>query len=303
MSAAINSVPVTRRPAFPIRCWRATRPTIAYWFQTEVHVYAFSIAANVLLSFYPMLILLLSVCKKALHWQAGADAVTFALNDYFPASFIQWMAEDKYTKSITSHGRLQLASVLLLLFTSNGIFMPMEIALNRVWGCRENRSFIRNQIVSYVLIFACGALLMLSATLTALNNQFVAGVNVPALAFASVFALHVAAVPITVLILFLIYWILPNRRVQARDVLPAAIIVGLILEGLKYLNLVLQPWTLRRLTAEYGYHFRYAVAVLFWGFVASMLILGGAEWTARHRNAAVIDSEKSPPAGDNHVRF
>src|SRR5581483_4642638 len=182
-------------------------------------------------------------------------------------------------------GRLQVASVLLLLFTSNGIFMPMEIALNRVWGCRANRSLVRNQLISYGLIFACGTLLMLSATLTALNNQFIATVNAPALAYASVVALHIAAVPISVLMLLLIYWILPNCRVAAREVLPAAIIVGLILEGLKYLNLVLQPWTLRRLTAEYGYHFRYAVAVLFWGFVASMLVLGGAEWTARRRGA------------------
>ena len=294
MSLALNSTEPATRPALWRRWWRGISPTLQYWFQTEVHVYAFSIAANVLLSFYPMLILMLSICRKALHWQAGADAVTFALNDYFPASFIQWMAEDKYTKSITSHGRLQVASVLLLLFTSNGIFMPMEIALNRVWGCRANRSLVRNQLISYGLIFACGTLLMLSATLTALNNQFIATLNAPALAYASVVLLHIAAVPISVLMLLLIYWILPNCRVEAREVLPAAIIVGLILEGLKYLNLVLQPWTLRRLTAEYGYHFRYAVAVLFWGFVASMLILGGAEWTARRRGAGASSDGERP---------
>ena len=33
--------------------------TFRYWMQTEVHVYAFSVAANVLLSFFPFLIVML----------------------------------------------------------------------------------------------------------------------------------------------------------------------------------------------------------------------------------------------------
>jgi hypothetical protein len=36
--------------------WAGLAPTFRYWMQTEVHVYAFSVAANVLLSFFPFLI-------------------------------------------------------------------------------------------------------------------------------------------------------------------------------------------------------------------------------------------------------
>jgi len=272
-------VPATKRPNFVVRAGRACVPTLHYWSQTEVHVYAFAIAANVLLSFYPMLILMLSVCRKLLHWNAGADAITFALNDYFPPDFIQWMALDKHTKSITSHGKLQLASVLLLLFTANGIFGPMEVALNRAWGCQTNRSLLKNQLVSYGLIFSCGILLMMSATLTAFGP--VGGSQVETFIATILFTL--AAVPTSILILFLIYWILPNCPVKAREALPVAIVVGLLLEGLKYLSLLARPWLQQKLLAEYGYHFRYAVAVVFWGFVASMLIVGGAEWSARRR--------------------
>jgi membrane protein len=35
--------------------------------KTEVHVYAFSIAANVVLSFFPFLIGMVSVCKNVFH--------------------------------------------------------------------------------------------------------------------------------------------------------------------------------------------------------------------------------------------
>ena len=38
--------------------------TLRYWMQTEVHVYAFSVAANVLLSFFPFLIIMLSLSRR-----------------------------------------------------------------------------------------------------------------------------------------------------------------------------------------------------------------------------------------------
>ena len=46
------------------RAFAALAPTFRYWMQTEVHVYAFSVAANVLLSFYPFLIVTMSVSRR-----------------------------------------------------------------------------------------------------------------------------------------------------------------------------------------------------------------------------------------------
>src|SRR5271157_5494133 len=37
------------------RVWRALSPTLRYWMETEVHVFSFSVSANVLLSFFPFL--------------------------------------------------------------------------------------------------------------------------------------------------------------------------------------------------------------------------------------------------------
>ena len=63
---------------------------------------------------------------------------------------------------------------------------------------------------------------------------------------------------------------------------PAAIIVGLILEGLKYVNLAITPYLQAKLEHEY-FIFRHSVAILLWSFIASMVVLAGAEWTARRR--------------------
>jgi uncharacterized BrkB/YihY/UPF0761 family membrane protein len=63
---------------------RACGPTLRYWMETEVHVYAFSIAANVLLSFFPFLIIIVSLCRYALQWPAAENAIYLALSDFYP---------------------------------------------------------------------------------------------------------------------------------------------------------------------------------------------------------------------------
>jgi uncharacterized BrkB/YihY/UPF0761 family membrane protein len=89
-----------------------------------------------------------------------------------------------------------------------------------------------------------------------------------------------AAVPMAVLVLFLVYYFLPNGRPPVNRVIAAAIGVGVLLEVLKYINKLVWPWFQRKLESEYRI-FQYSVALIFLGFLASMLVLAGAEWAAR----------------------
>jgi uncharacterized BrkB/YihY/UPF0761 family membrane protein len=246
--------------------------TFHYWMETEVHVFGFSIAANVLLSFFPFLIVMISLCHKVLGWKTAEGAINVAIRDYFPDQL------GLFISSGLPHKTLQLVSVLLLLFTANGVFEPLEVALNRAWGISKNRTFVRNQLVSLGLIFACGTLALISALLTGVNMRQLGGD--PFSRFMTVVFYKMAAVPMSILILFLIYWLLPNAKIAARSVLPPAIIVGLALELLKYVNLLTWPLWRRKLHAEYG-PFYYSVAILLSSFLAAMVILAGAEWAAQ----------------------
>jgi len=261
-----------------------------YWMLTEVHVYAFSISANILLSFFPFLIVMVSLCRYVFHWRAGTAAVYFAVSDFFPDQMGDFIGRN-LRATVESRGPVQVISIVLLLFTANGIFEPMEIALNRIWGCTGNRTYLRNQIVSLGLIFACGALAMISTMLTALNNRMLASAfasNEYMIGLWGHVAFKIAAVPISMLALFLIYWILPNCPVRARQIIPAAAAVGVLLEVFKYINLLTWPWFRVKLQHEYG-PFQYSVAALLWGFIAAMLILGGAEWASRRKGPVPND--------------
>lgn len=255
------------------------RPTVRYLSGTEVHVYALAISASVLLSFFPFLNVMLSFCRNFLHSRAAEDAIYLALNDYFPGELASFLK-----RNLAQQGRLQLTSMVLLLFTANGIFEPLEVALNRAWGEVKNRSYLKNQLVALGMIFLCGALALVSLMLTALNKQWIsAWGSLSALqGWLDLLMFKLAAVPISILGLFLVYWLLPNRKIPPARVAPAAIFVGLILEGLKYVNLAVTPFLQAKLEHEY-FIFRHSVAILLWSFIAALVVLAGAEWSARPR--------------------
>jgi uncharacterized BrkB/YihY/UPF0761 family membrane protein len=257
------------------------RPTATYLMQTEAHVYALAVAASTLLAFYPFLIVMLSFARDILHSQPVWDAIYLAIGDFFagePGAF--------FVRNLLPYmvPKLHLTSMLLLLFTANGIFEPLEVALNRAWGVHVNRSYLKNQLISLGLIFACGGLAMLSLVLTGLNGGWIAGAlgqHQKLAQWTAQLVFKLAAVPISMFALFLIYWILPNRVVEPSRVAPVSIVVGLALEGLKYINLMIWPLLSAKLKNEYGI-FQHSVTILLWSFVAAMIVLAGAHWTARH---------------------
>ena len=260
------------------------RPTLRYLSQTEVHVYALSIGASVLLSFFPFLIVMLTLVRDVLHLPGAERALTMAIRDYFPGDLGTFIARN-LTK--VHHGRFQIVSFVLLLFTANGIFEPLEVALNRAWGITRNRSYLMNQILSLGLIIFCGGLALGSVLLTAVNQNFLAsqyGLRVlPPWMSLTIFKL--GAFPVTILSLAITYWVLPNRKVPVRGILPVAVMVGSALELLKYGFLFAFPWLDRKFQNEYG-PFHYAVSIVVFAMITSLVVLAGAEWSARARDDA-----------------
>jgi uncharacterized BrkB/YihY/UPF0761 family membrane protein len=261
------------RPGFPRSILDAILHTLRYWSQTEVHALAFSVAANVLLGFFPFLIVSVSISRVFFSRQTTVAAIDFALRDYFPDALGQFLSSNLPQRPVTDW-----IAILLLLFSSNGIFEPLEVAFNKIWGIAQNRSYLRNQVVSLLLIFSCGGLALLSLGITELRVGSSSGLKIEL--WTSILFFKLAAIPLTSLILFLIYRFLPNGRPPLSRVIPAAIVTGLLLEALKYLNVLIWPWLDARIQREYGV-FRYSATILFLSFFASMVVLAGAEWAAR----------------------
>lgn len=256
------------------------RSTARYMLRTEVHTFAFSVAANSILSFFPFLLLLMTLIKYVFHSRVMYSVIENLLRDYIPTG--QDFVIRNLNALVTAHHRAQVFSLAMLLVTSTGIFLPLEVALNRVWRFRNNRSYLGNQLISLGLVFACGTLALLSVGLTAGNVAIVKsalhGYGAWYITLVDFITMKIFSILATIAIFFLVYWLLPNGKVPARGVLPAAVIMGLLSEALKYVYIFALPWL--NFAEVYG-PFAISVSLMFWAFLSGMLLLTGAHLSAR----------------------
>jgi membrane protein len=274
--------------------FRPFRPTARYLARTEVHVFGFSIAASVLLSLYPFLNVMASLAFYVFKWPAAVDAIRFTITEYFPGELGYILSS--YFKFPQ---KIEYVSIVLLLFTANGIFEPLEVALNRAWGVTKDRSYLKNQILSFLLILLCGGLALASFLLTAMNREFMAkhGIKGVAADWLLIVIFRLIAVTMTMLALFLTYWLLPNCHVPVRRIAPMAFVVGLALTGLQYTAVLLWTWIIAKMGHDYG-PFSHSASIILFSFLASMIVLAGAEWSARRPEqgeALPVEFEIVPP--------
>jgi len=253
--------------------------TVKYLMRTEVHTFAFSVAANAILSFFPFVVLMMTLIRRVFHSRVMSEVVMQLLRDDLPAG--QDFVIRNLNAMVNSRQRVQFASLIILLVTSSGIFLPLEVALNRVWRFEKNRSYLGNQVVSFGLAFACGALALLSIALTAGPVAFMEfllrGYGQGFVRVVGFLMMKLFAIAASIGIFFLIYWLLPNGKVPARAVLPAAIIMGLLSEALKYAYILALPGL--NFQEVYG-PFALSVSLMFWAFLSGLLLLAGANLSA-----------------------
>jgi membrane protein len=253
--------------------------TLKYLTRTEVHTFAFSVAANSILSFFPFVVLLMTVIRRVFHSRVMYDVVLQLLRDYLPAG--QDFVIRNLNAMVNARQRVQVASLIILLVTATGIFVPLEVALNRIWRFENNRSYLGNQVISLGLAFACGLLALLSIGLTAGPVSFMEfllrGYGTGVVRLVGFLMMKIFAIAASIAIFFLIYWLLPNGKVPARAVLPAAIIMGLLSEALKYAYILALPWL--NFQEVYG-PFALSVSMMFWAFLSGLLLLAGANLSA-----------------------
>src|SRR6185437_9224683 len=181
---------------------------------TEAHTYAYSVSANFLLASLPFLFLLLWIGHQLFPNLSTQHATLAQLLDAFLPAGQQRLVAD--ATRLASRHTVQVFSLLMLAISSSGVFLPLEVALNSIWGFPRNRSYIGNQVVSLLLVLACGlialvALLLGSLGVAAAQSVFPAAwtgfINALTLTSLTLFSL-----PAAILVFFIIYWKLPNGK-------------------------------------------------------------------------------------------
>ena len=272
--------------------WQQVKALAHYMAKTEVHTYAFSVAAQVVLSLFPFIVLLLTLCQRVFHSSKMADVVGEMMANFLPSN--QDFVVGSMRRLAFAHTQVKVISVVMLFITVTGVFLPLEVALNSVWGVTKNRNYLHNQVVSIGLALGVAMLAMASVAVSAAQRTvlgwiFLGHTDNLVFTFIGRVFLQVLGLGASVGLFFLIYWGLPNRKIPARAVMPTAIVMGVIWTVAKYVYILVLP--LLDFGSVYG-PFRVSVALIMWAFISGLLLLAGAYVTAtRHalREAQVDD--------------
>jgi YihY family inner membrane protein len=259
--------------------WRKDgKALIAYLLDSEVHTFAFSVAANAIISFIPFIVLLYTLSRSVFHSQTMVAVVGEMVRYFLPSN--QEFVAASLAAAAPRHG-VQFLSLVMILISCTGIFLPLEVALNQAWGVTRSRNYIFNQLVAFAL-----ALLMVALALASiLLNTFEKGLltffffhHTDNFAFRAVsflwlgFSTGVASI----LFFFSIYWLLPNRKVPWKPVLRTSIVTGIVWLLAKLVFVQVLPHL--DLKALYG-PFYVSVGLIFWAYVSGLILFAGAQFS------------------------
>jgi YihY family inner membrane protein len=251
---------------------------LTYLLDSEVHTFAFSVAANAILSFIPFIVLLYTLAASVFRSQMMVSVVTDMVH-YFMPSNQDFVAAN--LAAAASRQGVQIFSLIMILVACTGIFLPLEVALNQAWGVTKSRNYLANQVVAFglaILMVALGmsAILLNAGLREALTFLFFH--HTDNFVFNSISFLLLAASTgvASILFFFSIYWLLPNRKVSPKPVMRTAIITGVIWLVAKYIFVALLPHL--DLRALYG-QFYVSVGLLFWAYVSGLILFAGAQFS------------------------
>ncbi len=253
--------------------------TVLLLLSREVSLLNNAIAFNFLLCLFPLLLVLVAAAQRLAPGGATATALRLLLAELIP------IAPDTLAGALRQMTRLapgfEALSLALVVWGSSGIFIPVERVLNIVWGARAERSFWKSRLLAFVLTAGGAALALVSVALTLFGRGLGRMTLDPQLAgplsLVGGWAAKAAASLLSWTLFTLVYRVAPSAGIPFGVAWRAGLWAALAWEVSKYVFV----WNLGRmqLATFYG-PLAFAVALVLWAYVSSVVLVFGAGMAA-----------------------
>jgi membrane protein len=199
---------------------------------------------------------------------------------------------------------MQVAGVVILIFSATGLFAQLQFTLNRAWEVRPDPkrggvlAFLGKRILSLGMILVVVFLLLISMVLTTVIDEVIAyfrgaAANEATVVLGITFNNAVAFLVATILFAAM-FRFLPDAKVAWRDVWFGAIVTGLsFVVGKTLIALYLQN---SDLGSGWGSAAASMIGALVWMYYSSIIVLFGAELTQAWASAQGRGIEPAPGA-------
>jgi membrane protein len=289
-----------RRPELPpavvVRLWNIATQTVWRWSANDGNVLAASMAYYAAFSFFPLMLVLLSVFGFALKFSTSAQSAQAQLVEFVSQSTNPALGKEVERFAATVLNQVEnrasssgLIGWLLLLFGAIGIFSQLEAAFDRLWhavtphepGLRAAvRNALWNRLKAFLTLVGLGVLALVALatnlTLTAIrtwaeqtsfaNDLLDSGT----LWHSTQWAISVG---LNAMVLTLVYKMIPRAKVRFVHAAMGGVVVAF---SWQLGSQVLARFIVGGNYSAYGVVGSF-IAVMLWVYYASILLLLGAQ--------------------------
>ncbi len=214
------------------------RRTLEAAFEDNIPFLASALSFDLLLTALPFVVLLLAAVGYLVQHQITTHQIDVheLLGRFLPlggsdSTEMFRRVEGVLTALVHARGRLTLLGVPLFLWFSSRFFGGLRIALNEVFDSDEIRPWPVAKLTDLSMVFVTASLLVVNAALPAIKAQSAAALGDGFLvAWLYRFSLELVAFAFSTGLFFLIFEILPSRRLPWRTALVSAVFCAVAFE-------------------------------------------------------------------------
>ena len=268
--------------------WKLLRSAVLCFIEDEALSRGAAIAFYTATSMAPILLIVIAIAGLVFGREAAQGALTAQLSGLMGQQTAELLQTAVAKAGNPSAGTLAtIIGLVAVIATASGVFSEMQAALNAIWKARPEGTtmsrLIRARVASLGLVAGLGFLLIaslaVSAAITALGDYLNA-----ILPFGKTIASllnTVISVALLSVLFAAIYKVLPDRRLEWRDVLVGAGVTAVLFT----LGKSLIGWYIGSSAVASTYGAAGALVVLLlWVYYSAQIFLLGAEFTKAYAN-------------------
>ena len=267
------------------------KDTFSEWSEDKVPRLAAALAYYSAFALAPLLLIAIAVAGLVFGREAASNQIGQQLSGLLGPSAAESVNTMVKAASADKGGGIlaSIIGIVTLLFAASGVFGELKDSLNTIWEVqpKPNQGFmttVKQRFFSFTMVLGVGFLLLislvLSAALGALGGVVVGDQAGESLIWKTVN--FVVSFGVTTLLFALIYKVLPDVKIQWRDVWIGALVTALLFT----LGKAAIGWYLGRpgTTSTYGAAGSF-VALLLWLYYSAQILFFGAEFTQVYAKA------------------
>ena len=270
--------------------WEVVKETFTKWVDDKCPRLAAALAYYTVFALAPTLVVVVGIASMVFGQEAAQGKIVAEIEGLVGRDGALTVQEIVKNSALDRSGPMATTlGILAVIVGATTVFVELQDALNTIWGVtpkpgRGIKGIIRDRVLSFTMVIGTGFILIvslvISAAITALGTWMEA--KFPVL---DVIALQIIQSLVSVLIFTIlvgaIYKVLPDVRIEWRDVAIGALITATLFTLGKYLiGLYLGGSSVASTYGAAG-----SLAVLFvWLYYSALIFFLGAEFTQVYAN-------------------